>query len=379
MSSYDDAVVGVPDLEVLASEQYDEFVASHADVDPDNDQPRRFQKITAATALEGSLSIAGGLAIALLMRTLLHWQGLMSTFVFAYVATLVLGTVLLRSVYGMLAARDRVMTSLIWSVGLLACCLLAWLLGFVLLKGVSKLSWTFFVDDLGKTSALNKGGGMRHAIIGTVQQVGIATIASVPIAVMTAVYLNEVQGRIAPLVRFIIDAMSGLPSVVAGLLVYAIWILSLGNGFSGFACSMALVILMLPTVTRTAEEILRTVPGHLREASLALGATRWRTVSRVVLPTARSGLLTAVILGIARAAGETAPAALTAFGSSTTNVNPFTEPQANLPLTVYQLIRSGNKQQLERAYAGACVLILLVLVAFTLARIISIRGEKTRR
>jgi phosphate transport system permease protein len=379
MSSYDDAVVGVPDLEVLASEEYDEFVARHADVDPDNDQPRRFQKITAATALEGSLSIAGGLAIALLMRTLLHWQGLMSTFVFAYVATLALGTVLLRSVYGMLAARDRVMTSLIWSVGLLACCLLAWLLGFVLLKGVSKLSWTFFVDDLGKTSALNKGGGMRHAIIGTVQQVGIATIASVPIAVMTAVYLNEVQGRIAPLVRFIIDAMSGLPSVVAGLLVYAIWILSLGNGFSGFACSMALVILMLPTVTRTAEEILRTVPGHLREASLALGATRWRTVSRVVLPTARSGLLTAVILGIARAAGETAPAALTAFGSSTTNVNPFTEPQANLPLTVYQLIRSGNKQQLERAYAGACVLILLVLVAFTLARIISIRGEKTRR
>jgi phosphate transport system permease protein len=379
MSSYDDAVVGVPDLEVLASEEYDEFVARHADVDPDNDQPRRFQKITAATALEGSLSIAGGLAIALLMRTLLHWQGLMSTFVFAYVATLALGTVLLRSVYGMLAARDRVMTSLIWSVGLLACCLLAWLLGFVLLKGVSKLSWTFFVDDLGKTSALNKGGGMRHAIIGTVEQVGIATIASVPIAVMTAVYLNEVQGRIAPLVRFIIDAMSGLPSVVAGLLVYAIWILSLGNGFSGFACSMALVILMLPTVTRTAEEILRTVPGHLREASLALGATRWRTVSRVVLPTARSGLLTAVILGIARAAGETAPAALTAFGSSTTNVNPFTEPQANLPLTVYQLIRSGNKQQLERAYAGACVLILLVLVAFTLARIISIRGEKTRR
>lgn len=367
------------DQKVLIAGEYDEVVDKHVHDDPANDRPRRFEKVTPAAFFEAALSVTGGLAIALILRTVLHWQGLMSTFVFAYVATLALGMVLLRTMYGSLAAGDRVVTVLIWSVGLLACCLLAWLLGFVLLKGISKLSWTFFVEDLGKTSALNKGGGMRHAIIGTVEQVGMATFASVPIAVMTAVYLNEVKGRIAPTVRFIVDAMSGLPSVVAGLLVYAVWILSLGNGFSGFACSLSLLILMLPTVTRTAEEILRTVPGHLREASLALGATRWRTVSRIVLPTARSGLLTAVILGIARAAGETAPAALTTFGSSTTNVNPFSEPQANLPLTVYQLIRSGNKQQLERAYAGACVLILLVLVAFTLARIISIRGEKARR
>jgi phosphate transport system permease protein len=379
MAAYDDAYMDIPDLEVLAAGEYDELIGQHTDDDPANDRPRRFQNVTPAAALEGAVSVAGGLAIALIFRTLLHWQGLMSTFAFAFVATMALSMVLLRSVYGRLAAADRVMTALIWSVGLLVCSVLAWLLGFVLLKGVSKLSWTFFVDDLGKTSALNKGGGMRHAIIGTIEQVGMATIVSVPIAIMTAVYLNEIKGRMAPLVRFIVDAMSGLPSVVAGLLVYAVWILSLGNGFSGFACSMALLILMLPTVTRTAEEILRTVPDHLREASLALGATRWRTVSRVVLPTARSGLLTAVILGIARAAGETAPAALTTFGSSTTNLNPFTEPQANLPLTVFQLIRSGNKQQLERAYAGACVLILLVLVAFTLARIISIRGQKTRR
>ena len=379
MASHHEAFLSVSDLELLAAGEYDEMVGRHVDDDPANDTPRRFQKVTPVVAFEATLSVAGGLAIALLFRTVLHWQGLMSTFVFTYVATLALGTVLLRSLYGSLAAGDRVVTVLIWSVGLLACCLLAWLLGFVLVKGVNKLSWTFFVEDLGKTSALNKGGGMRHAIIGTFEQVGMATIASVPIAIMTAVYLNEVKGRMAPIVRFIVDAMSGLPSVVAGLLVYAIWILSLGNGFSGFACSMSLLILMLPTVTRTAEEILRTVPGHLREASLALGATRWRTVSRVVLPTARAGLLTAVILGIARAAGETAPAALTAFGSSTTNVNPFSEPQANLPLTVYQLIKSGNKQQLERAYAGACVLILMVLVAFTLARIISIRGEKARR
>jgi phosphate transport system permease protein len=342
----------------------------------DLDRPRRFSRLPADAAREIALGLSGGLAVALVFRTLLHWQGFMSTAVAWYIAAMALMSVLMRSSRGALAAADRIVTALVWSVGVLACALLAWLLGFVIVKGVGQLSWSFFFDDFGKTAALDKGGGIRHALIGTVEQVGLATVIAVPIAVMTAVYLNEVRGRLAPVVRFIVDAMSGLPSIVAGLLVYTVWILSLRQGYSGFACSLALVVLMLPTVTRTAEEILRTVPGHLREASLALGATRWRTVLQVVLPTARAGLLTAVILGIARAAGETAPAILTTFGSSTTNTNPFSEPQANLPLTVYQLIRSGNKVQLQRAYAGAFVLILLVLVAFAAARIISTRSER---
>lgn len=351
-------------------------VVEEDDTPPHMDRPRSFAKLPVEVLREGVVGATSGLAIALLLRTLLHWQGYMSTMVIWYLATMAVLSVLIRSSQGGLAAADRLMTTLVWSVGVLACFLLAWLLGFVVLKGATKLSVSFFVEDLGTTSALDAGGGMRHALIGTLQQVGIATLISVPISVMTAVYLNEVKGRLSPLVRFIVDAMSGLPSVVAGLLVFSIWILSLGQGYSGFACSLALVVLMLPTVTRTSEEILRTVPGHLREASLALGGSRWRTVSRVVLPTARAGLLTAVILGIARAAGETAPAILTTFGSSTTNVNPFSEPQANLPLTVYQLIRSGNKVQLERAYAGAFVLILVVLVAFAAARIISTRSER---
>jgi phosphate transport system permease protein len=343
---------------------------------PSEEIPRRFSRVPAESVRDVVLAVVGGLAAALTLRGLLHWQGVMSTAAIWYVASMGLLSVLIRSSRGGLAAADRIVTAMIWSVGLIACLILLWLLGFVIVKGVNKLSWTFFVDDLGKTSALDKGGGMRHALVGTVEQVGIATIISVPISVMTAVYLNEVKGRFAPIVRFIIDAMSGLPSVVAGLLVFSIWILTFHQGFSGFACSMALVVLMLPIVTRTSEEILRTVPGHLREASLALGGTRWRTVAQVVLPTARAGLLTAVILGIARAAGETAPALLTTFGSSTTNYNPFSEPQANLPLTVYQLIRSGNKRQLERAYAGAFTLILVVLIAFAAARIISTRGER---
>ncbi len=340
------------------------------------DRPRPFSKLPEDVLREVVVAATAGLALAMGLRTVLHWQGLMSTAVVWYLAAMGFLIVLVRSSRGGLAATDRVVTTMIWSVGAIACGILIWLLGFIVVNGIGKISWSFFVDDLGDTSALNKGGGMRHALIGTIEQVGIATVISVPISVMTAVYLNEVKGRLSPLIRFIVDAMSGLPSVVAGLLIYSVWILTLKQGFSGFACSLSLVVLMLPTVTRTSEEILRTVPGHYREAALALGASRWRTVSRVVLPTARAGLLTAVILGIARATGETAPALLTAFGSSTTNVNPFSEPQANLPLTVYQLIRSGNKTQLERAYAGAFVLILLVLVAFALARIISTRSER---
>jgi phosphate transport system permease protein len=322
------------------------------------------------------LSLVSGLAASIMLRTLLHWQGLMSTAFWWYLISTAVLFVVLRSTHGRLAALDRIVSFAIWSVGVVVCGLLAWLIGFVVLKGWNKLSLSFFLDDLGSTSALDKGGGMRHALIGTVEQVGIATVVSVPIAILTAVYLHEIRGRMAPVIRFIVDAMSGLPSVVAGLLVYTIWILVLGQGYSGFACSMSLVILMLPTVTRTAEEILRTVPGHLREASLALGSSQWRTVMLVVLPTARAGLLTATILGIARAAGETAPAILTTFGSQTTNWNPFSGAQASLPLTVYQLVRSGNKAHLERAYAGAFVLILLVLLSFATARLISTRSER---
>jgi phosphate transport system permease protein len=133
---------------------------------------------------------------------------------------------------------------------------------------------------------------------------------------------------------------------------------------------------MLPTIARTSEEVLRTVPDTLREGSLALGSPRWRLVMQVVLPTAQAGLLTAIILGIARGVGETAPAVLTAFGSSTTNTNPFSGPQSSLPLFVWELIRQPNKVQLDRAWAGALVLVTLVLVLFTLARFVGSRGER---
>ena len=162
---------------------------------------------------------------------------------------------------------------------------------------------------------------------------------------LTATFLSETSNAFSRLVRTIVDCMMGTPSIIAGIFVYLFWVEPKGsNGFSGFAASIALAILMLPIMIRTAEEVIRVVPGSLREAALALGSPRWRVSLRVVLPTARSGLLTAVILGVALAVGETAPALFTAHGSPRYNFNPFSGPQANLPLQAFQLDPEPERQ-----------------------------------
>jgi phosphate transport system permease protein len=175
-------------------------------------------------------------------------------------------------------------------------------------------------------------------------------------------------------IRFIVDSMSGLPSIVAGLLVFSVWVGH--HGFSGIAGAAAIAILMIPTMTRASEEILRTVPDSLREGALALGAPQWRLVQRVVLPTAIAGLLTAMLLAIARAVGETAPMLLTAFGSDNTNTNPLHGPQSDLPLFVWKLIKLPNATQLNRAYTGALILVMLVFVFFVGARLAAARSQK---
>ena len=268
---------------------------------------------------------------------------------------------------------------LAWVCGVIALVwfFLAWLL-YLFVKGFGLLRPRFFTSDLADVGPLNpEAGGALHGIVGTLEQVGLATAAVVPVAILTAVYLHEIKGRLAPLVRFIVDAMSGLPSIVAGLLVYTLWVRS--HDFSGAAAAAGLAILMLPTVTRASEEILRTVPDSLREGSLALGAPQWRVVFRIVLPTARAGLFTAVILGVARAVGETAVLILTALGSDTLNTNPFSGPQSSLPLFVYKLYRLPNSTQVARAWTGGLVLVLLVLLLFVIARAIAKRGDTSRK
>jgi len=341
---------------------------------PEADDPRARRRFNQADLVEIVGPVAAGIALSLLLRVVLDWDGIMGTFLWAVIGFMVTYWVLIQERLGRLQAADRLVTMMIWGTGVVAVAFLTWLVGFVIVKGVKALTPSFFTEDLSKTGPLNPGGGAFHALIGTIEQVGIATVVVVPIAILTAVYLNELKGRGSSVIRFTVDAVAGLPSIVAGLLIFTLWVA--GHGFSGVACSAALAILMLPTVTRTSEEILRTVPGSLREASLALGAPRWKVVGMVVLPTARAGLLTAVILGIARAIGETAPALLTALGSARTNLNPFTGPQANLPLFVWSLIRTPNQTQIDRAWTGALVLLMLIFVLFTLARFLGNRSQK---
>jgi phosphate transport system permease protein len=276
-------------------------------------------------------------------------------------------------------AFDNVWTVLTWSAALLLLAPLTTILLYVIIKGFAGLNLEFFTSDLSSTGTLDSGGGASAAIIGTLQQVLIAVLISVPLGILTAVYLNEVRGKFRRPVRMFVDAMSGIPSIVAGLFIYAVWIIALGNTFSGFAAALALSILMLPTITRTAEEVLRLVPDGLREGALALGATRWKTTYQVVMPTAASGLITAVVLGVARAVGETAPLIMTSFGSTAMNSNPFNGAQDSLPLFVFRLVANPFEAQQQRAWTGALVLVMVVLVLFTIARILGARASGKRR
>jgi phosphate transport system permease protein len=286
------------------------------------------------------------------------------------VATYLLGAVRVSRKVG----ADRAVTALISSSAFVVIGALAVILWLPISKGAKNLNWAFFSETLEKVDpslpAEQQGGGALHAIVGTLAQVGIATLVSVPFGILTAVYLNEVKGRFAPIVRVLVDAMSGIPSIVAGLFVYAMWVIGFGAGFSGLAASLALGILMLPTVARTSEEMLKLVDPSLREASLALGSSEWRTVFQVVLPTARTGLITATILGIARVAGETAPLIMTAFGSDKV-VGPvagMSQEQSSLPLFVFQRFAQDDT---SRAWTGALILIALVVILFIFARLLS--------
>lgn len=323
------------------------------------------------------LSLASGLTGSAGMCLVFDWSHPLTYAIWALLIFLTASYLLARDSQSPVVAADRLVTTLVWTSGGIAVSALVWMLVYVAVQGFKGLRLEFLSSDLSKVGPLDDGGGALHAIIGTLQQMMIASVISIPIAILTAVYLHEIKGRLSGLVRFVIDAMSGLPSIVAGLFIYTIWVLR-GNGPSGLAAGLALAILMIPTVTRTAEEMLKTIDDGLRESALALGAPQWRSVLQVVLPTARSGLITASILGVARAVGETAPVLLTAFGSSSVNLNPFVGPQSDLPLFIYQLLRQPNANQIARAWTGALVLVLLVLVLFVLARVIGERGARVR-
>ena len=236
--------------------------------------------------------------------------------------------------------------------------------------GAPALSFGMFTTDMSQTASeapLNEGG-LLHAVIGTAYIVTFATILSTPIGILTALYIVEVKGRFAGVVRFFVQAMSGVPSIVAGLFIFAVWMVQLGNAYSGIAGAFALTVLMIPTVARTSEEVLKLIPGDLREAGLALGATQWRTVAMVIMPAARSGLITAIILGIARVVGETAPLLLTIGGADAINLNPTQGNMSDFPYYVWKNLLIGSENAISRAWQGVFVLMVLVLIFFALAR-----------
>lgn len=278
------------------------------------------------------------------------------------------------------AAINSVTTVLVYIAAAFVLIPLLSLLWEIISKGISGLSWGIFTRDMSVTSsdAPLSEGGLLHALVGTLYLILLATVISTPLGILTSLYIVEVKGKFAGIIRFFVQAMSGIPSIVAGLFIYAVWMIGLGNNYNAAAGAAALAILMIPTVARTSEEVLKLIPNDLREAGLAMGATQWRTVSMVVIPAAKSGLITAVILGIARVAGETAPLLLTIGGADALNLNPFDGNSSALPYYVWKNLLLGTETAISRAWLGVLVLIIFVFVFFTLARVLGANRTSKR-
>jgi phosphate transport system permease protein len=275
-------------------------------------------------------------------------------------------------------SSDRVAASLISMA--FASVAIPWVSIFwtVIAKGSNAIYSGYFTNDMRVTAFsddLNMGG-LKHAILGTLVMVVVASAIAVPLGVLAAVYIVEVRGRFAKMVRFLTQAMSGVPSIVAGLFVYSTVVIFFG-GFSAIAGSLSLVILMLPTVARTSEEVLKIVPEDLRSASYALGASQARTTLTVVLPTVASGLVTATVLGIARVVGETAPLLLTATYFVGTSAK-VTEPIASLPVYIFTALTLGDANATARSWGGSLVLLIVVLILFLFARLASSRLSRKK-
>lgn len=280
-------------------------------------------------------------------------------------------------------ATDRTMTLAITLAFGLAMLPLVSLLYTVVSEGIARFDAEFLTSPM--RGVIGEGGGAMHAAIGTLVITGTATVISVPIGVMAAVYLHEYgEGRLKRYLTFFVDVMTGIPSIVAGLFAYALFALIFGPGIRmGVMGSIALSVLMIPIVVRSTEEMLRVVPNALREASYALGVPKWRTVTKVVLPTALAGIVTGVMLAIARIVGETAPLLITTGAVSSVNWNPFSGRMENLPVFTYSQYKFPGvppEPFIERAWAAALMLILIVMALFLVARLISKRyGIEIRR
>lgn len=361
--------------------------AAHGPTAPDLpvDPPDRPRAITARTVGD-RLSVYGTMLAALALVWLLYTQilpfhGAVGFVICWYAAYLAMYAGVTALAHPRPIVVDRLWAAIVTGAAVLIFVALLSTIVYTLVRGWAAVSHlSFFTHDMAgvsPTAPLDQGG-VLHAIVGSLIELGIATAVSLPLGIGTAVFMVEVGGKFARIVRTVVEAMTALPDILAGLFIYTTLIVALGFQRSGFCAAMALSVMMLPIIARSADVALRVVPGGLREASLALGASQWQTVWRVVLPTAVSGLATAVILGMARAVGETAPVLITSGASTFLNTNPLNNTMNSLPLFILTAVRSGEPRYIERGFGAGIVLLVIVLILFGAARYLS-RPKVARR
>jgi len=323
------------------------------------------------------LLIAVFLSVGLVAITPLKGKlGYLGSFVVIYLA---LDYAIVRFNHGKSAGTDAFFRGLVTMAIGVAVVPIFSILYSVAIRGYKGLHISMFTNDMHSAAFTDENiaaGGIQHAIIGSILIVLTALIISLPIGILTAVYLTEIKGRFARPIKFLVQSMSGVPSIVAGLFILAAIVYPITKFYSSFEGSLALAILMIPTIARTAEEVLLLIPNDLRESGVALGGTQWRTVQQIVIPAARSGLVTALILGVARVAGETAPVVLLTGGGDSTQWNIFKGPMGTLPTYIWKAYAAGTEASVTRAWAAILVLLVIVLVLFGLARFLGGRKVK---
>ena len=320
------------------------------------------------------LSVGLSLLTSVVVVLATPMKGKLAYFAVFFLAWFVIDSLFILRKSGSKGVRDGLAAKLTFFGGVLVCMAVFSILWATISRGLKGINLAFLTENMRNASLFDPigKGGILHAISGTLMLIAIAIIISVPMGILTALYLTEIKGKAAGLIQFLVQAMSGVPSVVAGLFIFSAILLPITKANSSLLGSMALAILMVPTVARTAEEVLNLIPNDLREAGVALGATQWRTVSGVVVPAAKSGLVTAVILGIARIIGETAPILLVSGGADALNFNPTSGPMGSLPFYIWKaFLTGGTEEAYARAWGGMLILLILIMVLFGLARYLS--------
>ena len=353
----------------------------------DAERKVRIARFTPAGVATAAGAVAGALGLVwVLYERVLPFTGALGFWLSVYAVFLLLYAAMARIQWDQREAGERVTTTGFGTAGMITLVVVIGMVLYILVRGFSAVRHlNFFTQSMAIAGPLSPltTGGVLHAMVGTFEQIGLAALFSVPLAIAAALFLAEVGGALARPVRIIVEAMTALPDVIAGLFVYALLILTLGLHKSGLCAAIALAVTMLPIITRASEVILRLVPGTLREASYALGSSQWRTVWNVVLPTARSGLATAVVLGMARGIGETAPVLVVSGVTNDVNANPLQGPQVSLPLYIwnYAHVLGGNPGFVIRGFGAGFALVLVVLLLFGIARRLggSAPGELSRR